>query len=87
MGQQAEVLGVEDVGAVLLLTDREILLNNDEVAELPGYLRQLRDCGVDAFIVADMGVFLLARREVPPPATPFPPPPPGGRGPFRRSSG
>ena len=41
------------------------LLNNDEVAELPGYLRQLRDCGVDAFIVADMGVFLLARREVP----------------------
>lgn len=41
------------------------LLNNGEVAELPGYLHQLRDCGVDAFIVADMGVFLLARREVP----------------------
>ena len=41
------------------------LLNNDEVAGLPGYLHELRDCGVDAFIVADMGVLMLARREVP----------------------
>lgn len=41
------------------------LLKNDEIDGLPAYLHDLADCGVDAFIVADMGAFLLARREVP----------------------
>lgn len=41
------------------------LLKNEEVEGLPGYLHDLADCGVDAFIVADMGVFLLCRRELP----------------------
>lgn len=41
------------------------LLKNEEVDGLPAYLHGLADCGVDAFIVADMGVFLLCRRELP----------------------
>lgn len=41
------------------------LLSNQEVDAIPGYLHDLADCGADAVIAADMGVFLLARREVP----------------------
>ncbi len=41
------------------------LLKNEEVEDLPAYLHDLRDCGVDAVIVADMGVLMLCRREVP----------------------
>ena len=41
------------------------LLNNSEVEGLPAFLHTAADCGVDAFIAADMGVLMLARREVP----------------------
>lgn len=41
------------------------LLNNEEITAIPAYLHDLADCGVDALIVADMGIFLLARREIP----------------------
>ena len=41
------------------------LLRNDEVEGLPAFLHEAADCGVDAFIVADMGVLMLCRREVP----------------------
>ena len=41
------------------------LLKNEEVAGLPAFLHTAADCGVDAFIVADMGALMLARREVP----------------------
>ncbi len=37
----------------------------DELAELPDYLAFLQDAGVDAFIVADMGVMAMARRYAP----------------------
>ena len=33
---------------------------NDEVAQLPEYLSQLDDAGVDALILADLGAFMLA---------------------------
>ena len=38
---------------------------NDEVARLPEYLEQLDDAGVDALIVADPGMFTLAREICP----------------------
>ena len=41
------------------------LLKNEEVEGLPAFLHTAADCGVDAFIVADMGALMLARREVP----------------------
>lgn len=41
------------------------LLKNEEVEALPAYLHDLADCGVDAVILADMGVLMLCRREVP----------------------
>ncbi len=41
------------------------LLKNEEVEALPAYLHDLAGCGVDAVILADMGVLMLCRREVP----------------------
>ena len=38
---------------------------NEEVAELPAYLEQLDDAGVDALIVADLGAFMLAGKHAP----------------------
>ena len=38
---------------------------NGEVAQLPPYLEQLQDAGVDALIVADMGAFRLAGKYAP----------------------
>ena len=38
---------------------------NDEIANLPAYLEQLQDAGVDALIVADMGAFTLAGKYAP----------------------
>jgi len=38
---------------------------NNEVAELPAYLEQLNEAGVDALIVADLGAFMLAGKYAP----------------------
>ena len=38
---------------------------NEEVAQLPAYLEQLQDAGVDALIVADLGAFMLAGKYAP----------------------
>ena len=38
---------------------------NDEVANLPAYLEQLDDAGVDALILADLGAFTLAGKYAP----------------------
>ena len=38
---------------------------NDEIAQLPAYLEQLQDAGVDALIVADLGAFTLAGKYAP----------------------
>lgn len=38
---------------------------NDEVARLPEWLERIADAGVDAVIVADLGVFRLAQRYAP----------------------
>ncbi len=38
---------------------------NDEVAQLPSYLEQLNDAGVDALILADLGAFTLAGKYAP----------------------
>ena len=38
---------------------------NDEVCNLPAYLEQLQDAGVDALILADLGAFTLAGKYAP----------------------
>ena len=38
---------------------------NDEIAQLPAYLEQLDDAGVDALIVADLGAFMMAGKYAP----------------------
>ena len=38
---------------------------NEEIANLPPYLEQLNDAGVDALIVADLGAFTLAGKYAP----------------------
>lgn len=42
-----------------------ILPREDELDRLPAYLHFLQQIGVDALIVADIGVLMLCRREVP----------------------
>ena len=42
-----------------------IMPRNDEAANLPAYLEQLDDAGVDALIVADLGAFTLAGKYAP----------------------
>lgn len=41
------------------------LPREEEIPRLPAYLRSLQKAGVDALIVADMGVLMLCRREIP----------------------
>ena len=38
---------------------------NDEVVNLPAYMEQLQDAGVDALILADLGAFTLAGKYAP----------------------
>ena len=42
-----------------------ILPRNDDVARIPEFLEYLNDVGVDAAIVADLGVFRLAQKYAP----------------------
>ena len=42
-----------------------IMPRNDEVVQLPAYLEQLDDAGVDALILADLGAFTLAGKYAP----------------------
>ena len=42
-----------------------IMPRNDEIAQLPAYLEQLDNAGVDALIVADLGAFTLAGKYAP----------------------
>ncbi|GBF34242.1 peptidase [Desulfocucumis palustris] len=42
-----------------------IFAHNRDLDNLPGYLGELRDINVDGIIVADPGVFSVARKEVP----------------------
>lgn len=42
-----------------------IFAHNEDIAKLPEYLLQLRDCGVDALLISDLGVWATARRVVP----------------------
>jgi putative protease len=42
-----------------------IMPRNDEVVQLPAYLEQLDDAGVDALIVADLGAFQMAKKYAP----------------------
>ena len=42
-----------------------ILPRNGELNDLPAFLETAQDCGVDAFIIADLGVFEAAKRYAP----------------------
>lgn len=41
------------------------LPRNDEIDRMPEFLEQAQDCGVDAFIIADLGVMSLAHKYAP----------------------
>ncbi len=41
------------------------LPRNDDVKNMPDFLIKAQDCGVDAFIIADLGVFELAKKYAP----------------------
>lgn len=46
------------------------LPRNAEIDALPAFLTAWAECGVDAFIITDLGVLELARRYAPPGGTP-----------------
>jgi putative protease len=64
----------EEIAAAIAETHRagrrayvtvNIFPHNDDLGALPAYLAFLRDCGADAAIVSDPGVFRLARKTAP----------------------
>ena len=42
-----------------------VLPRNKELSELPEFLAYAQECGVDAFIIADLGVLELAKKHAP----------------------
>lgn len=42
-----------------------VLPRNDELSKLPAFLEEWVDCGVDAFIVTDIGVMAMAKKYAP----------------------
>ena len=55
---------VHQSGKLLYLTCNTLPRNN-EIPELPEFLKYAQDVGVDAFIIADMGVLQLAKKYAP----------------------
>jgi putative protease len=51
-------------GVKLFLTCNT-LPRNDELAQLPGFLEEAKDAGVDALIICDLGVIEMAKRYAP----------------------
>lgn len=51
-------------GVKLYLTCN-VLPRNDELDELPAFLKHAADCGVDAFIISDLGVLEYAKKYAP----------------------
>lgn len=50
---------------VRVYTAVNIYANDNDIAGMRGYFTAMADCGVDAFIISDPGVLLLAREEAP----------------------
>lgn len=55
---------VHKAGKKLYLTCNT-LPRNDDVALMPDFLMGAKECGVDAFIIADLGVFEMAKKYAP----------------------
>ncbi|MBQ7134479.1 MAG: U32 family peptidase [Ruminococcus sp.] len=55
---------VHKAGKKLYLTCNT-LPRNDDVVQMPDFLMGAKDCGVDAFIIADLGVFEMAKKYAP----------------------
>ncbi len=67
MGPEELALGVAHAHehGVKAYVTVNIMAHNRDLVELPAYLALLREIGVDGLIIADPGVFALARRLVP----------------------
>ncbi|MDG4475688.1 U32 family peptidase [Thiovibrio frasassiensis] len=50
---------------VQVYTTLNIFAHNDDLAELPDYLAELREAKVDGLIISDPGIFAVAKRLVP----------------------
>ena len=42
-----------------------VVPHNGDLPQLPSYLKDLEDAGVDALLVSDLGVWMMARKIVP----------------------
>lgn len=58
------VLQAHEKGVKVYMTCNTLPRNN-EIERLPEFLRTAEQCGIDAFIIADLGVFSLAKKYAP----------------------
>lgn len=74
MRQRASNFALEDIPAAVsyahehgihVYVTLNIVMHEDDIAELPRYIHLLRDAGVDAFIIGDLGAARLTRELAP----------------------
>ena len=63
--EMAEGIGFAHQRGVKVYAAVNIYAHNQDLPELPDYLRQLENLGIDALIISDPGIFRLARETVP----------------------
>ena len=65
MEELAEAVNFCHENEVRVYVTCNTLPRNDELAELPNFLEQCEKIGVDAFIICDVGVLMLAKKHAP----------------------
>ena len=60
-----EAVKIAHAAGVKVHVTCNVLMDADDIAALPGYLRAIDAAGVDALIIGDMGAFALAREHAP----------------------
>ena len=60
-----KVVQIAHASQVKVHVTLNILMNDKDIDQLPSYLISLREAGVDAFIISDLGAFSLAKRYAP----------------------
>lgn len=61
---ETAVKAAHDKGAKVYFTCNTIPRNSD-IDRLPDFLKEVAGCGIDAFIITDLGVFSLAKKNAP----------------------
>ena len=63
IAEMGRVVGYAHDRGVAVHVALNVLMDSRDIAELPTYLEQLAEAGVDAFIIGDLGAFSLAQKH------------------------